>query len=108
MRQAFPFLMLNLLLLSSANAVEGPIARGSRTIGGVVYFMAQTGELYEDNGDGLYTMAVAPSVSFFVSQGLSFGVDLSLLGQAQSGETILELSLGPAITYYMPLNPSTS
>ncbi len=107
MRKAIIVLGVLLMAAAGVNAADSPVDKGSVMLGGSVYFMTQSGDLWENgDGDGLTTIAFDPGVGFFVAPGIFLGADVIFESQSQGDYDQSVLGLAPAIGYYFNLDPS--
>ncbi|MEE9442032.1 MAG: hypothetical protein V3V99_05125 [candidate division Zixibacteria bacterium] len=83
---------------------ETPLEKGNAILGGQFYVFSQSGDLYEDDGDGMTTIILNPSLGFFVSDGFMMGANFDLVSLSQSGDTYTEFRIGPKIGYYLNTN----
>lgn len=97
-------LAIVLLLAGAIGAAENPIDKGSMILGGSVYFMTQSGDLYEYGGDALTTIALTPSLGYFVAPSIMVGGEVSLLSQSQGDESLTSWAIGPMVGYYFNID----
>ena len=94
-----------LLLGTSAFGADGPVAKGSMILTGNLYFMSQSGDLYENwEGDGLTTVSLTPGIGYFISPGFVIGGDFNLLNMSQGEYSGTAFSVGPKLGYYFGAN----
>ena len=93
------------VLATTTFGADAPFAVGSMTLSGNVYYMSQTGELYENSdSDGLSTVTITPRFGYFIAPGLMLGatVDFIKVSVGDYAESIL--ALGPQVGYYFGTN----
>lgn len=98
-------LLLPLLALIpiSAFAQSYAVDRGSVLVGGSAgWSSADTGDT---SGDRLSTLALSPSVLYFVAPGLALGGDVTLVRYSRNDNSSTSASIGPAVAYYFGEGP---
>jgi hypothetical protein len=76
--------------------------KGAFLISGAASFSSQGGDLFEDAGENrLTTIAIVPSVFYFVIPGLGIGADGTYNRQSQGDAALYTLGIGPKIGYFL-------
>jgi len=97
-------LAITLLFAGAIMAAETPIDKGSMIIGGTAYFMNQSGDLYESGGEALATIAIAPTVGYFVAPNIMIGGKIDFLSWSRGGISHTYWTAGPVVGYYFNLD----
>jgi len=75
--------------------------KGAILISGMASFSSQGGDLFEDVEENrLTTIAIVPSVFYFVIPGLGIGADVSYNRQSQGDNAFYTLGAGPKVGYF--------
>jgi hypothetical protein len=105
MRTCFVVCCVLMLLGAAAFGADGPVAKGSMILTGNVYFMSQSGDLYENSdGDGLTTVTLTPGFGYFISPGFVIGGDINYARVSMGDNYESVFSIGPKIGYYFGAN----
>lgn len=84
-----------------AAAQDWALGRGSIAVGGSASFTSTGGEVNgNESDDRLTTIALAPSLQFFLTERFSFGGSLSFAYASEGDDSITTWGIGPAATYY--------
>jgi hypothetical protein len=76
--------------------------KGAILISGMASFSSQGGDLFEDIEENrLTTIAIVPSVFYFVIPGLGIGADASYNRQSQGDNALYTLGIGPKVGYFL-------
>jgi len=78
-------------------------------LSGAVSFSSQGGDLYAggEDEDRLTTLAIIPSLFYFVAPGLGIGGDLSYNRQSQGNQSLTIWGAGPKLGYFMDSGSNT-
>lgn len=111
------------LLASAAGGADSPIDKGSFFLNGSVYYMGQSGDLWESNdGDGSSAFGIgngrigldgagveiSPVFGYFISPGVLVGGQFAVTGVSIGGRSLTLFAVGPSIGYYFNTDPSRS
>lgn len=73
---------------------------GALLVGGAFSYSSQGGDLYESGNERLTTVAIVPSVFYFVSPGVGVGGDLSYNRTSQGRSALTAWGVGPKAGYF--------
>ena len=75
---------------------------GSYQLGGNFGFESKGGDLYKNaDDDRETTITISPELSYFLIEGLSFGVKMNYTRTSQGDVTNTDLGFGPALSFYL-------
>jgi len=98
-----------LLVSDNSPAADAPFDVGSINLTGNVYYMNQTGDIYENSdGDGTNTVTITPGFGYFIAPGLMLGgmIDFKKISLGEYSESTL--AVGPRVAYYFGANRDRS
>ena len=108
-------------LTGAATAAETPISKGSMMLDGSLYFQSYSGDLWTNSGGdspsevglgsvayGQFQMEVTPLFSYFVSNGVCFGVQAGYQSLSVGSNKLNSLAVGPSLGYYVKINPTVT
>jgi hypothetical protein len=121
MRTTCLVLVVLAALTGAAAAADTPISKGSMMLDGRIYFQSYSGELwrnYEDDspsevglgsvGFTQFSMEVTPLFSYFVSDGVCFGVQAGYQSLSVGHDKLNSFAVGPSLGYYVKINPTAT
>jgi len=98
-------LAITLLFAGAIMAAETPVDKGSMILGGTAYFTGQSGDAYENaDGDGVTTIALEPSVGYFVAPSIMVGGRILFESASQGDDKVTTFGIGPEVGYYFNLD----
>ena len=101
---AVVILLLGSSLVQSQEATD----RGAKLVSGALSFSSQGGDLHEGfDGDRLTTIAVVPSVFYFIAPGIGLGGDLSYTRLSQGDNSFTTWGAGPKVGYFIDSGGNT-
>ena len=93
-------LVLSVIVLpcTSSGGAAGPVDKGSISLGGAACFASAGGELHGD--DRMTTIALNPSVLYFVVGGLAIGGEVRFTRMSSGDESDTSWGVGPKLAYF--------
>lgn len=107
------FLFTTFVILTAFNVVQGQgrseaTDRGAALISGIFSFTSQGGDLYGGfDNDRLTTIAIVPSLFYFVAPGIGIGGDLSYNRVSRGDFSATIWGVGPKIGYFVDSGSNT-
>ncbi len=90
-----------------AMAADSPIDKGSVMLGGMVYFMTASGDLYKNaNDDTPSWISINPEFAYFVAPSICIGAELDYTKYSIGDAGSTNLGIGPSVGYYFNMNPT--
>jgi len=109
------FLIAMLILLMGFSFAQGQARseatdEGAKIVSGVISFSSQGGDLYtgfDDDDDRLTTIAVVPSLFYFIAPGVGMGGDLAYNRASRGDDSYTVWGAGPKIGYFIDTGGNT-
>jgi hypothetical protein len=98
------FMVLILAIASLASAQTSPVDKGSMILGGSAYFMSQSGDLYEVDGDGTTTIGLEPEFGYFISPNIMIGGTLLYESEKMGDYKTTCMGIGPEVGYFFNMD----